>query len=253
MANGGGITHAAPTPGQMTRIRQQQARAASYGQYNYQPNVAAITMEDVGRRCLVPTRCLTWSFDSSLIVAPPLPPGTDVVAAIIAQVAPNGFPQPFWDLQLAADREEIFGDSIVAICVSIQCQLQHVDAAGLWTDVTSLQDSLEQQLYQAFSLAVFPTSGVRSPIIFDTELRAFAPTHRLSGADGYTAIPVTPMGDQFSTISLVQSPVPVATTGPGTPFPFIPLYNMVLEGGAASQWSTSGTISCALKKVRGTT
>ena len=244
------ITHAGPTGAQMSRIKQQQVRAASYGTYNYQPNVAAITMEDVGRRCLVPTRCLTWDF-SSIGFAPPLGPGTDVIAAIIGQIAPFGVPQPFWDLQLPADREEIFGDSVIGICVSIQVSLQLVNAAG-WVDVTSLADALEQQLYQAFSLAVFPTSGVRSPIIFDTELRAFAPTHRLSGADGYTSVPVTPMGDAFSTISLVLSPGPVATNGPATPFPFPPAFSMVLEGAAGDQWSTSGTISCALKKVRGT-
>ena len=54
------ITHAGPSSAQASRIQQQQLRAASYGTYNYQPNVAAITMEDVGRRCLVPTRCLEF-------------------------------------------------------------------------------------------------------------------------------------------------------------------------------------------------
>ena len=87
-----GLTSFNPTAMQQARIQQQQLRAASYGTYNYQPNVAAITMEDVGRRCLVPTRVAAWNLQGATAV----PAGVDVIAAIDAAIAPAGFPLNVW-------------------------------------------------------------------------------------------------------------------------------------------------------------
>jgi hypothetical protein len=242
MANGGGVTHAGPTAMQLSRIRQQQARAASYGNYNYQPNVAAITMEDVGRRCMVPTRVAAWDIA--------LGPGTDIVGNIDLAIGIGvGLPLVMWNNQLAADREETYGDTLVGIQVSVQCSIQACDtaaaggAAGGLYAVDNYADALEQLLYQRYSLAIFPTSGTRSPIVFDTELRAFSPTHRLSGADGYTSVPATPWGDQFSHIDLVVSPPPVV----GAYTLFTPNC-----GVATTDFSIQGTITVAIKKVRGT-
>ena len=250
MANG--ITSVNPTPGQLARIRQQQARAATYGNYNYTPNVAALTMEDVARRNLVPTRTLAWSIGDA--VTPPLLPTTDILAAILAQIAPTGFPQPFWDLQQPGDRQEIFGDTIVGCCVTIQATVQCIDGvAGNIVDVSTFEDNLEQMLYQALSLSMFPTSGNLSPLVFQTELRAFGPRHNLAGADGFLATPAFPVGDQFASISLVASAPPVAIDGNGVPFALPIPYQLFTQAAAVgSTWSTQGTISCQLKKIRGT-
>lgn len=236
---GNGITSFSPTAMQQARIQQQQLRAASYGTYNYQPNVAAITMEDVGRRCLVPTRVVAWNLQGATAV----PAGADVIAAIDAAIAPAGFPLNAWNNQLAADREECYGDTLVGLQVSVQCSVTFQDAGGIVnaTSIDNLADSIEQLLYQRYSLVVNPTSGNRSPIVFDTELRAFSPTHRLSGADGYTMIPATPWGDEFATIQITTSPNPV-----------VGAYALNLPGGAGGTYNVQGCISVALKKVRGT-
>jgi len=232
------ITHAGPSGSQMSRIKQQQVRAASYGTYNYQPNVAAITMEDVGRRCLVPTRCVAWDLQ--------LPGGADVIAQIDAAIAPAGFPLNVWNNQLPADREETYGDTLIGVQVSIQCSMTAFDTAAAGTlqgNITEYANALEQLLYQRYSLVINPTSGNRSPIVFDTELRAFSPTHRLSGADGYTAVPATPWGDEFATIQITQSPAPV-----------VGAYTMFLPapGVATTAFTCQGVINVSLKKVRGT-
>lgn len=232
------LSHAGPTAMQLSRIRQQQARAASYGNYNYQPNVAAITMEDVGRRCMVPTRVACWDFAVG--------PAVDIIAQVDAALGIFvGVPLVMWNNQIAADREETYGDTLVGIQVSIQCSIQAADtaAAGSLLTVDNYGDTLEQLLYQRYSLAVFPTSGVRSPIVFDTELRAFSPTHRLSGADGYSAINATPWGDQFSHIDIVLSPAPV-----------VGAYTLTTPaaGVATTSFQCQGAISVAIKKVRGT-
>jgi hypothetical protein len=234
----GGVTSAGPTAMQLARIRQQQARAASYGNYNYQPNVAAITMEDVGRRCMVPTRVACWDFAVG--------PGVDIIAQVDAALGIFvGIPLQMWTNTLAADREQTYGDTLVGVQCSIQCSIQAADtaAAGSLLTVDNYGDTLEQLLYQRYSLAIFPTSGTRSPIVFDTELRAFSPTHRLSGADGYTAVPATPWGDQFAHIDLVTSNAPVVggytLTTPAA-------------GVATTSFQCQGTITVAIKKVRGT-
>jgi hypothetical protein len=222
----------------MSRIKQQQVRAASYGTYNYQPNVAAITMEDVGRRCLVPTRCVTWDLTVG--------PGADLILAIDGAIGFAGFPINVWQNALPADREELFGDTLVGLQASIQCNVSAFDSAAAGTlvgNLTEYGNALEQLLYQRYSLAINPTSGNRSPIVFDTELRAFSPTHRLSGADGYTSIPATPWGDAFSTIQIVQSPQPV-----------VGVFSMITPspGVATTSFQCQGVISISLKKVRGT-
>lgn len=235
------ITHAAPTSTQMRGIQQKQLRAASYGTINYQPNVAAMTMEDVGRRCLVPTR--TVVFDLNQFAGTAVPANSDVIAAIDAGIAGAGaFPVNVWNNQLAADREECYGDTLIGVQVSVQCSVTYQDGGGLinGTSLDNMANTIEQLLYQRYSLVVNPTSGNRSPIVFDTELRAFSPTHRLSGADGYTAIPPTPWGDEFATIQLVQSPNPVNGN-----------YTLVLPGLAGS-FNVQGCINVSLKKVRGT-
>jgi hypothetical protein len=232
------ISQAGPSSAQMSRIKQQQVRAASYGTYNYQPNVAAITMEDVGRRCLVPTRCLAWDLTVG--------PGADLVLAIDGAIGFAGFPINVWNNALPADREELFGDTLVGCQVSIQCNVSAFDSAAgglLSGNLTEYGNALEQLLYQRYSLVINPTSGNRSPIVFDTELRAFSPTHRLSGADGYTAIPATPWGDAFSTVQIVTSPAPV-----------VGAYSMILPnpGLATTSFQVQGVINVSLKKVRGT-
>jgi hypothetical protein len=234
------ITHAGPSSAQASRIQQQQLRAASYGTYNFQPNVAAITMEDVGRRCLVPTRCLAW--DITLASGP----GVDVIQAIdFALVGAGAFPINVWNNALAADREELYGDTLIGCQVSIQCNVTAFDAAAAGTltgNLTEYGNALEQMLYQRYSLVINPTSGNRSPIVFDTELRAFSPTHRLSGADGYTAIPATPWGDEFATVQMTTSPNPV-----------VGAYTMFLPNpGVVTDFQIQGVINVSLKKVRGT-
>jgi hypothetical protein len=232
------ISQAGPSSAQISRIKQQQVRAASYGTYNYQPNVAAITMEDVGRRCLVPTRCVAWDFAVG--------PGVDLIPQIDAAIAFAGFPVLVWNNQLAADREETYGDTLIGVQVSIQCNVSAFDTAAAGTligNLTEYGNALEQLLYQRYSLVINPTSGQRSPIVFDTELRAFSPTHRLSGADGYTAIPATPWGDEFASLAIVASNLPV-----------VGLFTMTTPnpGVATTSFQCQGVISVSLKKVRGT-
>ncbi len=232
------ISQAGPSAAQVSRIKQQQVRAASYGTYNYQPNVAAITMEDVGRRCLVPTRCVAWDFAVG--------GGVDLIGQIDAAIGFAGFPVNLWNNQLPADREETYGDTLIGVQVSIQCNFSGFDTAAAGTlvgNLTEYGNAVEQLLYQRYSLVINPTSGNRSPIVFDTELRAFSPTHRLSGADGYTAVPATPWGDEFATIQIVQSPQPV-----------VGLYTMITPspGVATTTFQCQGVINVSLKKVRGT-
>lgn len=235
------MSQAGPTSAQMTRIKQQQVRNASYSTFQSLPNVAAITLEDVGRRTLVPTRTVAWNFSVA--------GGTDAVAAIDATIGAAGFPINVWSLQNVLDREELYGDTIVAIQSSIQCSITSFDgaAAATATDMIAfpdLADSLEQLLYQRYSLVVNPTSGNRSPIIADTELRAFSPVHRLSGADGYTATMAIPASDEFFTCQITQSTPPV-----------VGAYALTLPDpglAGASSFQLQGCISVAFKKVRGT-
>jgi len=236
MANG--LTSFSPTAMQQARIQQQQLRAASYGTYNYQPNVAAITMEDVGRRCLVPTRNLNFNLTGATAV----PAGADIVPLIDAALAPAGFPVNAWNNQLARDREECYGDTLVGCAVSIQCSVTFQDGGGLVnaTSIDNLGDAIEQMLYQRYSLVINPTSGNRSPIVFDTELKAFSPTTRLAGTSGYLALPATPWGDEFATVQVVPSIDPV-----------VGAWSLNMPG-TVGTYNVQGVISVQLKKVRGT-
>jgi hypothetical protein len=229
-----GLTSFQPSAKQMQIIRAQQARNATFGEYNYMPNVAAITMQDVARRTLVPTRNLCFNLAG-------IAGGTDLIPFIDAALIP-GLVTQVWTNTVAADREQLYGSSLVGAQVSVSCSITQ-DAGANTTNNTGLaSEQLEQYLYQRYTLSVYPTSGIRSPQIFDTELRAFSPVHRLSGADGYTMFhSAVPWGDEFSHVDIQAAQAPV--TG---------AFSWVLGGNAASNtYDVNGVISVSLKTVRG--
>lgn len=170
------------------------------------PNVARLTGVNVAKRTLAPTRYM----NVSVVV----PTGADIIAQLdLGIVAIAAFPFQMFTNQLAADREETEGDYIAGIQVN----------TAVWTSVNPLAapaanavipqdnsaDALEQAIGEFYGLAVFPSSGVQSPLIANTPLREFAQDHRLSGPDGYRGIPPVRWSDNFAHIDLLQSANPV--------------------------------------------
>jgi hypothetical protein len=199
------------------------------------PNVARLTGVNVAKRTLAPTRYLAFA---ALVAG-----GGDIVGAIdAALVGVGAFPLQVFSNQLAADRAETEGDYIagVQIDIAVTASLQ---SNSLLISSATLSDDIEQLMGELYGLAIFPSSGVQSPLVANTPLREFGQTHRLAGPDGYRGTPPVRWSDNFAHIDVLQSPN--ATNTGARP--------VVLLNGAAATDSAeiSGVIAVRLRTFAG--
>ena len=163
------------------------------------PNVARLTGVNVAKRTLAPTR--TVNFDVAVGV------GLDYVALLDGAISGiAGFPIQIITMQNAVDRAEMQGDFLAGaqVDIAVTAQVAGISSAGLSND-------LEQLMGEIYTFAIFPTSGVQSPLVAGTSLREFAQTHRLAGPSGMRGTPPVRFSDQFAHCDLNISPVSVNT------------------------------------------
>jgi hypothetical protein len=226
---------------QLTDAALKRLMAAGFTQAV--PNVARLTGQNVAKRTLAPTRVTTVSPDPTAVGGTAV--GGDFIADL--DLALQGasptllFPFQLWSNQIAADREETEGEYLAGVQVGVAVTAAPgaaVAAVGSQS-MGDLADALEQQIMLAYGLAIFPTSGVQSPLVANTPLREFGETHRLSGPDGYRGIPPVRWSDNFAHIDLLQSPG-LAGVG-GRP--------VILNQGQIVAWTV--TIACRLRTFAG--
>jgi hypothetical protein len=220
---------------QLTDAALKRLMAAGFTQAV--PNVARLTGQNVAKRTLAPTRVTSVTIATAVV--------GDFIAdldAALALASPTGaFPFQLWSNQIAADREETEGEYLagVQVGVAVTAAPGAALAAPAAQSMGDLADALEQQVMLAYGLAIFPTSGVQSPLVANTPLREFGETHRLSGPDGYRGIPPVRWSDNFAHIDLVQAP---GLAGPGG-------RPIILNQSQAVAWTC--TIACRLRTFAG--
>lgn len=218
---------------QMVAAESQRKMLARAGYVNTRPNVSRQIQEDVAKRVIGPFRSL--SFD--VLVGG----GADALAPILAALL---LPIDVWNMAVAIDRQEIYGDILIALQADINCTATMTSVGGgvgantIVSSSPGLADAIEQALYKAIVLGLFPSSGNTDPVVRDSPLSEFAATHNLAGPSGYRAVPPTPFTDQFGHIELSAAAPPVNAAR-----------TITLDGAAGDQYQLAGEVTIRVRKM----